>query len=56
MRQVCVSGQQVGQPYFKRVCVCVCGSIYFVCVCVYNWDDCEDHFIVRGIEEVGKDR
>lgn len=26
------------------------------CVCVYNWDDCEDHFIVRGIEEVGKDR
>lgn len=37
-------------------CVCVCGCIHFVCVCVYNWDDCEDHFIVRGIEEVGKDR
>lgn len=38
-----------------RVCVLVCVYVWLHLFSVYNWDDCEDHFIVRGIEEAGKD-
>lgn len=33
----------------------VCGCVWLHLFSVYNWDDYEDHFIVRGIEEAGKD-